>query len=411
VTSLTIGPSVILITTATNQNDVFGQNAGKNTIYLSELPDVSSANNSLILTAGNTFTWPAGKNLYGITATGAASTLTYTNNGATMGISSVSIAGGVTVGGSVDIPAGVAINGTTAVAGAVSVPAGVAINGTTAVAGAVSVPAGVAINGTTAVAGAVSVPAGVVSKSVNNVTLLYSGSIAITGAAQTNGVGPNAPILDASGYSSILLCLDIVTVGPAFPVLASNYLEGIILLSDVNTLATQPTDQNFQPQWLLVSADSLAGHQSIQVPVTRRYFGASVTIYKALTNSSGTLNVKIYGSNEVITTPKYISQGWGLSGAMPRGKSYYSAVTAATLNDAIASTNSATTAQLITIVGSAIGSGRINSYQSGVAVPLAHTSTAGPVSGSFYAPCYPLALVLNESAAGNTLGISITQNL
>jgi hypothetical protein len=411
VTSLTIGPSVILITTATNQNDVFGQNAGKNTIYLSELPDVSSANNSLILTAGNTFTWPAGKNLYGITATGAASTLTYANNGATMGISSVSIAGGVTVGGSVDIPAGVAINGTTAVAGAVSVPAGVAINGTTAVAGAVSVPAGVAINGTTAVAGAVSVPAGVVSKSVNNVTLLYSGSIAITGAAQTNGVGPNAPILDASGYSSILLCLDIVTVGPAFPVLASNYLEGIILLSDVNTLATQPTDQNFQPQWLLVSADSLAGHQSIQVPVTRRYFGASVTIYKALTNSSGTLNVKIYGSNEVITTPKYISQGWGLSGAMPRGKSYYSAVTAATLNDAIASTNSATTAQLITIVGSAIGSGRINSYQSGVAVPLAHTSTAGPVSGSFYAPCYPLALVLNESAAGNTLGISITQNL
>jgi hypothetical protein len=393
VTSLTIGPSVILITTATNQNDVFGQNAGKNTIYLSELPDVSSANNSLILTAGNTFTWPAGKNLYGITATGAASTLTYANNGATMGISSVSIAGGVTVGGSVDIPAGVAINGTTAVAGAVSVPAGVAINGTTAVAGAVSVPAGV------------------VSKSVNNVTLLYSGSIAITGAAQTNGVGPNAPILDASGYSSILLCLDIVTVGPAFPVLASNYLEGIILLSDVNTLATQPTDQNFQPQWLLVSADSLAGHQSIQVPVTRRYFGASVTIYKALTNSSGTLNVKIYGSNEVITTPKYISQGWGLSGAMPRGKSYYSAVTAATLNDAIASTNSATTAQLITIVGSAIGSGRINSYQSGVAVPLAHTSTAGPVSGSFYAPCYPLALVLNESAAGNTLGISITQNL
>lgn len=92
---LNVGPQAISVTTSQSQYDIFGQNLGTVPIYLSELPDVSPTNNSLVLAKGNTFTWPSGKQLYACTGTGQNSILTYTNNGATMGLSNVNVAGTV----------------------------------------------------------------------------------------------------------------------------------------------------------------------------------------------------------------------------------------------------------------------------------------------------------------------------
>ncbi len=80
--AITVTQVATVIANTIGGNDLFGQNSGANTVYLSGAADITSGNRSLAVVPGGAFTWPGGKALYACTDSGLVSQITTANNGA-----------------------------------------------------------------------------------------------------------------------------------------------------------------------------------------------------------------------------------------------------------------------------------------------------------------------------------------
>lgn len=292
---VSIGAGTLPILSQQGSN-IFGQNIGSKVIYLSS--DISTGTgNGLRIDPLGTFDWPGNEPLY---VSGSGGLLSYDNNGAhaTTGTVNSNIIGTVTVAGALTITGPVTVTGTVAIS-----------NGTLNVTGTVAISSGT-INAL--ITGPVTVTSG--SISINNAlrtatlpTLLYTQFMNVpTGAGSYNFTA--IPLQSMVGYSSAIITLS-YSAGVVLAGALTNYI------TTTCTMQTGAIVDYYTPQWMLASAGNTKN--LLQIPVTGSDLFFDGTVVKAGTAAVGTLRIDIYGSNEDIASPRYLSAGNGLAGLIP----------------------------------------------------------------------------------------------
>lgn len=149
----------------------------------------------------------------------------------------------------------------------------------------------------------------------SDVVLLDTENVAYLAGAV--GGGGAVRTIDVSGYSSVIFTIEVNAANGVLAANIANYIGASLSFTDDDPSTVTPICNNeLEPQWLLCQIDqNISGSilpQSIQVPVTGRYFKAFLEFGKAATATGGTITSKIYGSGEVITSPRYVSRGSGM---------------------------------------------------------------------------------------------------
>lgn len=336
-TGLTIGPNATPVTTPNGQNDLFGQNTGAVTVYLSELSDVSPANKSVAVTPGNNFTWPNGKQLYACTDPGTSGQISFVNNGATVGIATVN------------------------------------------------------------------------SKSSNAPVLLDTRVITAPDGAFGTSISGSG--IDLSGFASIIFSFSVQQAQSPLPLNPLSFFE---LITNQRSATVSASTYTKDAQYLYDYSASNA-HSSLQIPVKNSRLDWVLILNKqALVGSGGTLTMQILGTNDPISAAIYIHNSLDLFGNIPIGGfAALPSAAAGIANFLIASIN-----------GPAIvGFGRDNGGSTAFCTPLYYEqgnpnsvnglsiasggnflSTQGP----YFFPMRPVAIQLNQTAAGNMNGM-VTQ--
>jgi len=161
-------------------------------------------------------------------------------------------------------------------------------------------------------------PSQILANLANQVTLLGEETATILPGAQVYGINPIS--LDVSRYSSVIITIEILSaslfVNPA------NYIETDISFNneDKSIVYLQTPTSHFMPQWLLVpsyqNAFSVEGVSSIQLPITGQWLYFALLWKKGITPTGGDMNIKVYGSNQQLNKPIYISRGVGLDDSL-----------------------------------------------------------------------------------------------
>jgi hypothetical protein len=130
--------------------------------------------------------------------------------------------------------------------------------------------------------------------------------------------------IDISAYASVIIAISNAVVGGVLVPAQTNYIVFDIGLYDqVARTANLPARQ-YAPQFLLLNPVAAQQIQSVQFPVTHQFLSVLANVIKAATAGiSGALTINIYGSGELISAPKYLSQGNGMQGSGPTGGFYY----------------------------------------------------------------------------------------
>lgn len=254
---VTVTDTPVPVYSTNTEVDLFGQNTGLVPLYLSELTDVSPTNNSLILTPGTPFTWPKGKQLYAVADPNATGSITYTNNGASMGVGTVT------------------------------------------------------------------------AKNANAVTLIAEANLAV--AAGAGIYGPNLiRDLDVSQFASIIIVYTVVA--PVMVATGGNYIDAYQYFSYAPLVgagypfAFVPGSvvDIFNPQFSYCTGAN-GEACTVQLPVTAQYFHMENTVTVGGFGNTSTLNIKVLGSSETISEPKYVNQGDSLEEGIPKYGIHYKA--------------------------------------------------------------------------------------
>lgn len=150
-----------------------------------------------------------------------------------------------------------------------------------------------------------------ISNAANAVVPIYSVDIPVPAGT---GSGPSSPnnvsnIINVSAYASIFVTIAAVFTTPTPPP-SNNYVE-----LDMSQ-ASSPDQLNASflnghidfAQWLLTPSNSQT--QTWQVPVINQYMQLFYGYSKGTATSTGfTLQIRVYGTNQIITTPQYNQGG------------------------------------------------------------------------------------------------------
>jgi len=329
------------------------RNSGVNPLYVGNSPSVSATSMDMTLLQGATIHILPNQEVW-VIATAALPTEAQFGEAAssiTDGATVVTINGGVSIVGAVDVSgSAVTVNGT------VDITSGTVDIGT--IAGPVVISAG-----------SVDIASPVALKS--DLTLLGSASF-----AWTNGVGPQsgAGLFDISveDYTSVLIVVDTgAAVGIA--TVETNYLQIAPRFQDISGA---PTTREYIAQWLLLPLVT-DGAFSLHLPVKGALLDIpSIDIGKAATAAGGTAVITVYGSHEPLERPKYVHGQLG-TGVYPRDGEHGQRFTA-TLSSFISSENGGAV-YTVSKAGTATAAGLmlLRYCRSGVFYPIHYQQIAG----------------------------------
>lgn len=262
-------------------------------------------------------------------------------------------------------------------------------------------------------------PSNVLARLSNDLTLLATETLVITSAVSNSLV--DFYDIDVSQYASILVSIrgTMDPVGGLGSPSELNRLEGTLeFYNDPLEVINSNSITAYNPQWLMldkhVAGTNRYVSQTIQVPVSARLFLLRILAIKQLTAAlvSGEIVVSIYGSNEQITSPRYVAQGLGVDNSLTATEVFTVERTAGgTTTVFIASDNGLKTFTLMMLSGSTTGT-QFTCYalKSGVARPInqlgiATTSFPTTVQNQINLPLLPLRVVLFTAGVATIDGV------
>lgn len=160
-------------------------------------------------------------------------------------------------------------------------------------------------------------PSDVLARLSNDLTLLDTETFPVSPLGISGG--GTLRTIDVHKYASVLITINTAsTTHTGFVGTPSNYIYMALSMLNESGIVTADANSYFLPQWLLADTQqSFVGGfrvQSIQVPTTGVYVSVFTEYIKAATAVGGTITTKIYGSNEQISTARYVSRGLGMQG-------------------------------------------------------------------------------------------------
>jgi hypothetical protein len=251
--------------------------------------------------------------------------------------------------------------------------------------------------------------ASVFTKSSAEATLLHEESFAYLAAAVGGGGAVFNP--DVSLYASVIVTITCESSGAPLSAVTTNYIFASLGFADDDDLLVTPrANSYFAPQWLLCETEQtlygLARPQSIQLPVTGKYFFGFMEFAKAATAAGGTITVQVYGSGEIVNGPRYVSQGRGMVGELPNTKMYSRSTVGVTVTENIASTNGPGTLSTVRTVGAGAYSLTLRVSDAGTVRSIAQLASPVNIQLAVTLPLLPLVLI-GSTVAGTTADHSL----
>ena len=308
-TNFTVGPSPLqIIGSGVDNSPLTVQNTGAVSIYISGDPGVSTVAFEYKIDAGGDFIWPPGKPLSVCTGPGVIGQISYGGTGDVhVNSGSTNVTGAVTINGSVPIAGPVTVTGTVALSG-----------GSVNLAGPIAITGGVSVTGST-------INVGNAVALANIPVLVYSTNLAIGSGANTYMTLYSTSTIITS-YSSLLV--QIITTSTSagiFLPVATNYIS--MTISCTGTASSGGSNSVYNPQWMYVTQGNGPPNtpfiQSLQIPVTNTNMAIQTNVTVSA-GFAGNVNIKVYGTGQVINTPIYRSDGDGFVGTIPEGGLYNS---------------------------------------------------------------------------------------
>ena len=302
-TNFSVGPTPIqLVGSGVDNEPLTVQNTGAVSIYLSADPGVSTIAFEYKIDAGGDFTWPPGKSLSVCTGPGVVGQISFGGTGnVRVNSGSTNVTGAVTINGSVPIAGPVTVTGTVALSG------GSTVN----LAGPVAITGGVSVTGST-------INVGNAIALANIPVLVYSTNLAIGSGANTYTTLYSTST-NITNYSSLLVQISTTSTSTGiFLPIATNYISMTISCTSLST----GTNSIYNPQWLYVTQGNGPPNtpyiQSLQIPVTNTNMAIQTNVTVGA-GFAGNVNIKVYGTGQVISALVYQNDGDGFSGNIPHG--------------------------------------------------------------------------------------------
>lgn len=208
--------------------------------------------------------------------------------------------------------------------------------------------------------------------------------------------------LDVSSYSSLIFVITNLSTGGKSPAIA-DYIQLDVQLSASPVVLSQ----NVHAEYLLLDPGTLTPSQGLQVPVTQKYLLAitSAQVRKsAIVGYTGSITLNVYGSNEVITTPRYIGQGQGMLGAAPSGGAAVIVAAAGSSTSFIATKNGTAYVESAWAGGTG-GLVNVQMVEAGIAYNIVSVqsgaSTGLSTAKNTIFPMRPIILLATTNAASN----------